>query len=125
VSDAALSVCLALQAIPALTQEQRDVIYSLFDAHVDAGLVWVRKQGSQYIPAVDVNLTMSLAMIMQVRTRTSWLCLGQSGSGCARQKPTFSNAHSPWVRKSPQQHTQHGVLTSLCTHTTTSCCSNT
>lgn len=41
-------------------------MYSLFDTHADAGLAWVRKYGSQYIPAVDVNLTMSLAMIMQV-----------------------------------------------------------
>lgn len=54
------------QAVPGLTTEQRDTIYSLFDAHVDADLAWVRKQGSEYIPSVDNNLTTSLAMIMQV-----------------------------------------------------------
>lgn len=58
--------------MPGLTQEQRDVIYGLFDAHVDAGLAWVRKQGSEYIPSVDNNLTASLTTIMQVCLCSGW-----------------------------------------------------
>lgn len=60
----------SLQAVPGLTQEQDAAIYGLFDAHVDAGLAWVRKQGSEYIPSVDNNLTTSLTMIMQVCLRS-------------------------------------------------------
>lgn len=52
--------------MPGLTQQQQDTIFGLFDAHVDAGLAWVRKHGSEYIPSVDNNLTTSLAVIMQV-----------------------------------------------------------
>lgn len=68
-SPTSQTLCLwsLMQAVPGLTQEHRDVIYSLFNTHVDAGLTWVRKQGSEYIPSVDNNLTTSLGMIMQVR----------------------------------------------------------
>lgn len=61
-----ISFCLLLQAVPGLSQEHQDTIYGLFDSHVDAGLAWVRKEGSEYIPSVDNNLATSLAMIMQV-----------------------------------------------------------
>lgn len=62
------NLCLVgVQVAPALGQEQQGVIYSLFDAHVDAGLAWVHKQDSSYIPAVDSNMVTSLALIMQVR----------------------------------------------------------
>lgn len=60
--------------MPGLTQEHQDVIYGLFDTHVDAGLAWVRKEGSEYIPSVDNNLTTSLAMIMQVRVHVCKIC---------------------------------------------------
>jgi hypothetical protein len=70
--------------VPGLTQEQRDTIYGLFDAHVDAGLAWVRKQDSEYIPSVDNNLTTSLTMIMQVCCNlfTCIICV-TPGSSCS------------------------------------------
>lgn len=61
-----MSPACLLQTVPDLTQEHTAAIYGLFDAHVDAGLAWVRKEGSEYISSVDNNLTTSLALIMQV-----------------------------------------------------------
>jgi dynein heavy chain len=58
------------QAVPGLGKEQLDHLYSLFDAHVEAGLAWVRREGGDYILSVDSNLTASLCLIIQVR---AWL----------------------------------------------------
>ena len=55
-----------MQAVPGLTKAHQDRIYNLFDKYVDGGLAWVRKQGTEYIPSVDNNLTMSLALLLQV-----------------------------------------------------------
>eukprot|EP00878_Enallax_costatus_P029551 GHUV01032058.1.p1 GENE.GHUV01032058.1~~GHUV01032058.1.p1 ORF type:complete len:159 (+),score=16.16 GHUV01032058.1:318-794(+) len=57
----------AIQAVPGLTKAHQDSINNLFDKYVDGGLAWVRKQGSEYIPSVDNNLTTSLALLLQVR----------------------------------------------------------
>lgn len=42
---------------------------SLFEAHVDGGLAWVRSQGCELLPSVDNNLITSTALILQVGGR--------------------------------------------------------
>jgi hypothetical protein len=63
-----LRAAAALQAVPGLTLAQQEHIYSLFDKYVDGGLAWVRKQGKEYIPSVDNNLTSTLMLLLQVRS---------------------------------------------------------
>ncbi|WIA13579.1 hypothetical protein OEZ85_007146 [Tetradesmus obliquus] len=53
------------QAVPGISAAQREHIYGLFDKYVDGGLAWVRKQGKEYIPSVDNNLTSTLMLLLQ------------------------------------------------------------
>jgi len=39
---------------------------ALFEEHVDPGLAWLRVQGSEYLPSVDIALVTSLATLLQV-----------------------------------------------------------
>jgi hypothetical protein len=43
-----------------------------FDAHVPAGLAWVRQHGQELVASVDNNLTTSLALVLQVHLGSSW-----------------------------------------------------
>ena len=52
--------------IPDLRPEMRAYIFSLFDAHVDAGLTWLAKHGKFFIDIVENNITSSLCALMQV-----------------------------------------------------------
>lgn len=61
-----LAAAAALQAVPGISAAQREHIYGLFDKYVDGGLAWVRKQGKEYIPSVDNNLTSTLTLLLQV-----------------------------------------------------------
>ena len=57
----------AQQQLPdGLSEAARAFLVSLFEEHVDAGLAWVRSQGSQYLPSVDIALVSSLATLLQV-----------------------------------------------------------
>ncbi|KAG1670781.1 hypothetical protein FOA52_014009, partial [Chlamydomonas sp. UWO 241] len=52
-------------AVPDAPQQLREYVYQLFDEHVDAGLAWVARNGKQFIPAVENNLTTTLAWMVQ------------------------------------------------------------
>lgn len=55
------------QRLPAgVTEVSRAYLVALFDKHVDAGLAWVRSEGSEYFPSVDIALVTSLANLVQV-----------------------------------------------------------
>lgn len=51
-------------ALPSLNAEAREYIYSLFDAHIDAGLAWLKTKGREFIPLVENNRTASLCALM-------------------------------------------------------------
>ncbi len=53
-------------AISQTAGEIANTIYTMFDTYVDGGLEWLRKRGKEYIPAVENNLTTSLALMLQV-----------------------------------------------------------
>ncbi|KAL3154307.1 hypothetical protein ABBQ32_013792 [Trebouxia sp. C0010 RCD-2024] len=56
----------AQQRLPAgVTEVSRAYLVALFEQHVDAGLAWVRSEGSEYIPSVDIALVTSLANLVQ------------------------------------------------------------
>ena len=58
----------AQQRLPEqVTEPARAFLVALFEQHVDAGLAWVRSQGSEYLPSVDIALVTSLATLLQVR----------------------------------------------------------
>lgn len=48
-----------------LPQEIGDLIWALMDKHVDPGLAWVRRKGSETIPSVDLNLVCTLTQWLQ------------------------------------------------------------
>lgn len=57
----------AQQHLPdAVSQGSRAYLLALFEEHVDAGLGWVRSQGSEYVPSVDIALVTSLTSLVQV-----------------------------------------------------------
>lgn len=57
----------AQQHLPAgVTEGSRAYLVGLFEEHVDAGLAWIRSQGSEYMPSVDIALVTSLASLVQV-----------------------------------------------------------
>ena len=57
----------AQQHLPAsVTEGSRAYLVALFEEHVDAGLAWVRSEGSEYLPSVDIALVTSLANLVQV-----------------------------------------------------------
>lgn len=45
--------------------EHKQLLWTLFDAHVDVLLRWVRNHGSEFISSVDNNLTTTMARIIQ------------------------------------------------------------
>ena len=57
----------AKQRLPAgVSEETRTYLVALFEEHVDPGLAWLRAQGSEYLPSVDIALVTSLATLLQV-----------------------------------------------------------
>lgn len=97
-----LAVAAATQAVPGIKKQQQDTIYSLFDQHVDAGLTWVRKSGTEYIPSVDNNLASSLALLLQVGQ--SKLCTAVDCTACSADLSQY-NTHISLNRITPvNQH---------------------
>jgi hypothetical protein len=97
-----------VQAVPGISKTQQEHIQSLFDKYVDGGLAWVRKQGKEYIPSVDNNLTTTLMLLLQVSTCVlcSWqyehdaCCMSAHSSLGWVQRSTTGASHGA----SPAQH---------------------
>ncbi|KAI8907759.1 dynein heavy chain and region D6 of dynein motor-domain-containing protein [Powellomyces hirtus] len=55
-----------LRKLPAaVTQELKDMLWGYFDAYIDTGLRFVRKQCQEYVKSVDLNLVESLSKLLQ------------------------------------------------------------
>ena len=48
------------------SEASRTFLLGLFEQHVDAGLAWVRANGTEYLPSVDITLVTSLTSFLQV-----------------------------------------------------------
>ncbi len=56
---------LFVQVVQGVNTEHKQLIMSLFDAHVDAALSWLKRSGKEFIPAVENNRTASLCCMLQ------------------------------------------------------------
>jgi len=57
----------AQQGLPGgVSEASRTYLLALFEQHVDPGLAWLRAEGSEYLPSVDIALVTSLASLLQV-----------------------------------------------------------
>lgn len=57
----------AQQGLPGgVSEVSRTYLLALFEQHVDPGLAWLRAEGSEYLPSVDIALVTSLATLLQV-----------------------------------------------------------
>ncbi|KAJ3183889.1 Dynein heavy chain 6, axonemal [Geranomyces variabilis] len=55
-----------LRELPSgVTQELKDMLWGYYDAYVDPGLRFVRKQCQEYVRSVDLNLVESLSKLLQ------------------------------------------------------------
>lgn len=62
----------AQQGLPSeVTQASRTYLLALCEEHVGPGLTWLRTQGSEVLPSVDIALVTSLASLLQVPAAAS------------------------------------------------------